>query len=608
MRITGFPRITVPGYSNQPTLFNGGTQTESTSYSHSANFSLSWLAGRHTVKVGGEYRRIGMRVFAPGDVNGTFGFSAAFTQGPNPTTGGTNSGDALASLLLGYPATGAFNVGTRNDFYTNYFAGFVQDDFRWGSNVSINVGVRYELEPGLRERNNAMVVGFDRDRPFPIQAPGLDLRGGLMYAGVDGYPEHQGDPSTLNFGPRAGIAWSLDPKTVVRGGYGLFWAPPQIAQAFDQGALGTRGFTATTTYTASTDGGLSPCSGCSLTNPFPTGIASPQGAAEGLLTGVGGDIDFIDQSSRSGYVHQYSIDVKRELTARMSVSVGYLGSRSERLALGGTIDTRLNINQLDPRYFSLGNALQELVPNPFFGIAEFGARSRSATIARGELLRPYPQFTNVYAHRVNAARSRYNALSVGLERRHSAGWSGRVNYVFSVRKDNQVGEGNAFSINAQGPDRQLRPRPGVRLLAARRAASPQHQRQRRAPVRTRQALAGERRLARRRWPVDGRSAAWAGTRVDSPWPWFNPTTTSTCSAACSGPTSSLASTRASPAIRRTTTIRPAAVSPTSTPTPGAPLRRSPSVTPRIPTRASVPHFERTGTSPCTRPIRLARHG
>ena len=137
-----------------------------------------------------------MRVFAPGDVNGTFSFSPTFTQGPNPNTGGTNSGDALASLLLGYPVAGAFNVGTRNDFYTNYFAGFVQDDFRWGSNVSINVGLRYELEPGLRERNNAMVVGFDRERPFPIQAPGLDLRGGLMYAGVDGYPEHQGDPST----------------------------------------------------------------------------------------------------------------------------------------------------------------------------------------------------------------------------------------------------------------------------------------------------------------------------------------------------------------------------------------------------------------------------
>jgi hypothetical protein len=449
--ITGFPRINVGGYSNQPTLLHGGLQTESTSYSHSVNMSLSRLAGRHTFKGGAEYRRIGMRVFAPGDVNGTFSFSPSFTQGPNPTTGGTNSGDALASLLLGYPLSGAFNIGTRSDFYTNYFGGFIQDDFRWRSNISVNIGVRYELEPGMRERNNAMVVGFDRDRPFPIQVPGLDLRGGLMYAGVDGYPEHQGNPSKLNFGPRGGIAWSIDPQTVVRGGYGLFWAPSQIAQAFDQAALGTRGFTATTTYTASSDGGLRPCDGCSITNPFPNGLEQPQGAAQGLLTGVGGDVDFIDQSAGSGYVHQYSVDVKRALPGRMSASIGYLGSRSERLALGGTNDRVLNINQLDPRHYSLGSALQQPVPNPFFGIPDFGARALSPTIARGELLRPYPQFTNVYAHRVSTARARYNALSVGIERRHDQDWSARVNYVFSVRKDNQAGESNAFSINAQGP-------------------------------------------------------------------------------------------------------------------------------------------------------------
>ena len=103
--------------------------------------------------------------------------------------------------------------------------------------------MRYEFEQGLSESQNAFTVGFDREAPFPIQVPGLNLKGGLMYAGVDGYPEHQGSPSRLNFGPRAGVAWSLDEQTVVRGGYGLFWAPSQIAQAFDQGALGTRGFT-----------------------------------------------------------------------------------------------------------------------------------------------------------------------------------------------------------------------------------------------------------------------------------------------------------------------------------------------------------------------------
>jgi len=448
--ITGFPRIVAIGYGSQSALFNGGIKTESTSYSHSASASLSRLAGRHTFKTGADYRLIGMRLFAPGDVNGTFSFTSAFTQGPNPNIGGVTSGDSIASLLLGFPASGAFNIGTPNDLYTHYVAGYVQDDFRLRSNVSVNAGVRYEFEQGLSERHNAFTVGFDRERAFPIQVPGLNLKGGLMYAGVDGYPEHQGSPSRRNFGPRAGVAWSLDPKTVVRGGYGLFWAPSQIAQAFDQAALGTRGFTAATTYLSSTTGGLTPCDGCSLTDPFPRGLERPQGAALGLVTGVGGDIDFVDQSAGSGYVHQYSVDLKRELSGRMAVSVGYLGSRSERLAVGGTSDARVNINQLDSRYLALGNALLDPVPNPFFGLAAFGALAASPTIPRGELLRPYPQFKNVYAHRVSTARARYNALTVSLDRRQSASWGTRVNYTYSVRKDNQFGEGNSFSFNPQG--------------------------------------------------------------------------------------------------------------------------------------------------------------
>ena len=445
--ITGFPRISAQAYALGGTLFNGGVLTESTSYSHSVSASLSRLVGRHTLKAGGDYRLIGMRVFAPGDVNGTFGFTSAFTQGPDPNVGGTAAGDSVASLLLGFPASGAFNIGTPNDLYTHYIGGYVQDDFRVHANVSINAGVRYEFEQGLSESQDAFTVGFDREAPFPIQVPGLNLRGGLMYAGVDGYPEHQGSPSRLNFGPRAGVAWSLDEQTVVRGGYGLFWAPSQIAQAFDQGALGTRGFTATTTYRFSTDGGLRPCDGCSLTNPFPQGLEQPQGAALGLMTGVGGDIDFIDQTAGSGYVHQYSVDLKRELPGRIAASVGYLGSRSERLAVGGTVDARVNINQIDSRHLALGSALQAPVPNPFFGIDAFGALSQSPTITRGELLRPYPQFKNVYAHRVSTARARYNALTLSLERRQYDGWGGRVNYVYSVRKDNQFGEGNSFSNN-----------------------------------------------------------------------------------------------------------------------------------------------------------------
>jgi hypothetical protein len=447
--INGFPLISTTGYGYPAgTLFSGGSRIDSTFYSHSVSASLSRLAGRHTVKVGADYRRIGMTVFAPGDQNGSFLFTQAFTAGPNPNA--TTGGDAMASLLLGYPARGEFTIATPGRFFTNYVSGYVQDDVRLQSTVSVNLGVRYEFEQGLREANNAFTVGFDRERPFPIQVPGLNLKGGLMYAGVDGYPTSQGNPSHLNFGPRGGIAWSLDSRTVVRGGYGLFWAPSQIPQAINQAALGTRGFTSATAYIASNDGGFTPCAGCSLTDPFPRGFEQPQGAAQGLLTGAGGDIDFVDQAGGSAYVHQYSIDLKRELSGKIAASIGFLGSRSERLTVGGTSDGTINLNQLDPKFLSLGPALQEALPNPFFRMPQFGVFATQPTLQRGQLLRPYPQFGNIRAHRATEARARYSAVALSAERRQHDGWGIRANYTFSVRKDNQFGETNSFSANPQG--------------------------------------------------------------------------------------------------------------------------------------------------------------
>jgi hypothetical protein len=443
--IRGFPAINASGYGlSNGGLFNGNGNTATTFYSHSFNASWSHLAGRQTWKAGGEYRLIGMRSTSTPNENGWFEFTARFTQGPDPNVVSALSGDAVASLLLGYPARGAISIGTPTDFLTHYIAGFLQDDFRLRDNLSVNAGIRYEFEQGLRERHDAFTVGFDRDRPFPSQVPGLALKGGLMYAGVDGYATHQGDPSALKFAPRAGIAWSLDQRTALRGGYGLFWAPTQVPHSIAEAALGTRGFSATTTYVASLDGNLTPCPTCTLSDPYPRGLEQPQGSAGGLSTGVGGPVDFVDQFGRSARVQQFSADFTRELAQRITASIGYLGSRTEGLTMGGVNDAVVNINQLDPRHLTLGPALQQLVPNPFFGRPEFGALSLSSTIDRAQLLRPYPQFLDVWAHRVTAGRATYNAVTTGLERRFHAGWGARANYTFSVRKDNQFGEASAF--------------------------------------------------------------------------------------------------------------------------------------------------------------------
>jgi hypothetical protein len=444
-RLTGFPTVAVDG----PVLFDGGRDVQSTHGSHAVNASLTHLVGRHALRAGADYRRIGLRLSgsSAGDQNGSFAFTPGFTRGPDAN--GSQGGDSLANLLLGFPSSGSFSISTPNRFLLNYVGGYLQDDVRLGSTVTLNVGLRYEYEQGLHEQNNALTVGFDRDRAFPVQVPGVSLKGGLMYAGVDGYPTQQGNAGALNFGPRTGVAWTIGSHTVIRAGYGLFVAPPQIPQTLSSGGLGTRGFSATTTYVASEDGNLTPCSTCTLTNPFPRGVDDPAGSANGLLTGAGGDIDFVDQSGGPSRTHRFSADIQHELPGRIALAGGYIGSRSRDLPVGGSVAASININQLDPRFLSLGSALQQPVTNPFFGNAAFGALSTSPTVPQGQLLRPYPQFMQVRAHRVTAAHSRYDALALAAERRFHDGWGARVNYVFSVHRDNQAGEGNSFSINPQ---------------------------------------------------------------------------------------------------------------------------------------------------------------
>ena len=428
-----FPAATINGFSS----IGHSSRNLTTHVGQTANVTLSKFLGSHSVKLGADYRRIEASTLPPN--NASFTFTQAFTQGPNPNA--ALGGSAFASFLLGYPASGEANITTPGTYFLDYYSAYVQDDLRLNNKLSLNFGVRYEYEPGIGAAENAFTVGFDRDAPFPVQVPGLDLRGGLMYAGTDGYPTRQGQP--LNgVAPRGGFAYSPTDRTVLRGGYGFFWVPTMPA-GVGESAIGSRGYSAATTFLSSTDSGLTPAG--TLSDPFPAGVTPPQGNSLGRATGGGSVIDFVDQDSKPGYVQQYSLDWQRELPGNMMVGIGYMGSRSERLSMGGTSDATVNINQLDPQHLALGTALQQQVPNPFFGDAAFGNLSRSATIPRGQLLRPYPQFDNVLMHRVNQARARYNALVTRWTKRISNGYALDINHTWSRLDDNQFGESNNFS-------------------------------------------------------------------------------------------------------------------------------------------------------------------
>src|SRR5262249_21873195 len=319
-------------------------------------------------------------------------------------------------------------------------------------------GIRFEHEDGLREVNNRQTVAFDESAVNPIDAlvpkagtplQGRTLRGGLVYAGVNGANDYQGNPMTIKPAPRVGVPFAANTNTVIRAGYGLFWAPWN----YNTTSHGQVGFSRITTLIQSSAESEVPLT--VLDNPFPSGLLQPIGSSLGLLTGVGGNIGFIDQTKGSPRVHQYSVDVQRELPGQMAITVGYVGATGRDIGFGGTSEaTAININQIDPAlarslYPAPGGGwnpapLRESIPNPFFGIAAAGELGTSPTIQRGQLLRPFPEFGDVLKVEATAgSRRQYHAATFILDKRTGSGvWGGRLSYTLSNTKDNQFGQAN----------------------------------------------------------------------------------------------------------------------------------------------------------------------
>jgi trimeric autotransporter adhesin len=333
------------------------------------------------------------------------------------------------------------------------------------SSLTINYGVRIEHEDGLRETSNQQTVAFDRNVVNPIDAlvpktgllAGQTLRGGLLFAGVGGAPTQQGDPAAIKVAPRVGLTYAINKNTVLRGGYGLFYAPWNY-NTTQHGQIGFARPNALIQSSAESDVPI-----VTLDNPFPSGLQQPRGSSLGLLTGVGGSIDFIDQTKGSPKVHQYSVDVQRELPGNMALTVGYVGATGRDIGFGGTVDAAININQIDPavarQRFPGPNgtwnaaALRQSVPNPFFGIAAAGELGSSPTIQQGQLLRPFPEFGDIFMHETTAGgRRQYNAATITLDKRTaSKGWGGRLSYTFSRTMDNQFGQDNVYQTRTATP-------------------------------------------------------------------------------------------------------------------------------------------------------------
>ncbi|MBI4477952.1 MAG: carboxypeptidase regulatory-like domain-containing protein [Acidobacteria bacterium] len=428
---------------------------------YAINGALSKLWGTHSFKVGADLRRLGITTTTASAMSGSFSFNNLFTS-----LNGAG-GHELASLLLGLPSSGSvpFNRGD-GEWFTRYYGAYIQDDWRVNGRFTLNYGVRIEHEDGLREIENRQTVAFDRNAVSPLDAlvrkqgtllEGRTLTGGLIFAGVNGAPEEQGNPPAVKVSPRFGATLALGTRTVLRGGYGLFYAPWQYSST----THGQIGFARTTTLSQSSGEREVPIT--TLENPFPAGLQEPVGSSLGLLTGVGTSIDFIDPEKGAPRVHQYSADIQRELPGGMALTIGYTGATGRDIGYGGTGQVAININQIDPdvarRLFPAPGggwdaaALRQSVPNPFFGVTAAGEFGTRATIQRGQLLRPFPQFGNVNMREMTeGGRRLYHAVILKLDKRTGQSWwGGRYSYTWSNTKDNQFGESSTFQGSAATP-------------------------------------------------------------------------------------------------------------------------------------------------------------
>ncbi len=367
--------------------------------------SLSWQRGRHSLKFGADWRVLDFNEGQNSQASGTFNFNRMFTQGPNPVVASATAGYGVASFLLGDASSGS--VMAINPISTQglYYALFVQDDWKVTDKLTLNLGLRWDVNIGDREKYNRIAY-FNPTAPSSLaQAAGLpNLTGDLTWIGK-GNPSDQTATDWKDLGPRFGLAYSITPKTVLRGGYGIFYIP-KIIQANGDGAVEA----VRTTPMVATIDNLTPAT--SISNPFPQGILPPLNDRDPNAN-VGASIGAPTHAFRNGYMQSWSFGVQRELPWGLVLDAHYWGMKGTRL-----LET-WNIDQLPDQYLSLGSHLNDLVPNPFYGVISAGALS-GPTISRQQSLLPFPQYTAVQQVYVPAGNSTYEAGTFQVEKRLSA--------------------------------------------------------------------------------------------------------------------------------------------------------------------------------------------
>ncbi|MFN0170203.1 MAG: carboxypeptidase regulatory-like domain-containing protein [Bryobacteraceae bacterium] len=429
------PPDTLPRFNNGLQIFPiGYTQQASTAWQF---FDMvTKITGKHTLKFGVDHRILRGNSIRNGNPSGNYNFPQGLTGNPQTPAG---TGSAYATFLLGAvgSATITTNVGESHEGFAT--AGFVQDDWRVSKRLTLNLGLRYDFQKQPVERHN----GYSNFAPDLIN-PLNGLRGPMVFAGVDGQPRSFRNEDHNDFGPRVGIAYDLrgNGKTVVRLGGGIYY--PSIF--FRTGFGSTAGFANTTTTYSSLQGGNYPAFPLRIGLPEPP--TPPLGSKLGPSAFLGQSVTFDESDGTTPRSMQWSLSIQHELPGRWLVEAAYSANRGRHMMASEFAG--YDLNQMDDAYLSEGLALQNQVPNPYAGRVP-GALG-AATIARSQLLRPFPYYSRIGIRSARLGNFQYDAFLLTVQRALSRGFTMLFSYTAGKKlndgADNPTRDGEGVNENA----------------------------------------------------------------------------------------------------------------------------------------------------------------
>jgi hypothetical protein len=361
--------------------------------------SLVLTRGPHTLKAGVDLRWYQLNAVAPPNPTGSFAFT---TTGTNQQ-GITNSGNSIASFLLGQVDTFQIDLQENRirprDHIEEYF---VQDDWKVTNRLTANIGARWTLHFPSTEKNNQGAV-------FNLQSQQLD------YLGVNGYSRSARELHYGDVAPRIGLAYMLTPKTVIRSGFGIVF--------IDQSGITTPFTTPQFPFIQNVQQKTQD----SVNAAF--ALSNGPSVAPIPLTpnaGLGQSVYTANRTAGSGYAQQWNLAVQREITNNLSVEFAYTGSHIVHVGIPDS-----NLNQLTTAQLSQGSSLLTPVANPYYGQLPASSSIGGKTVSQAQLLKPYPRFLNIATYRNNSGETNYNAGQVKVERRFSDGFSLLFGYTHS---------------------------------------------------------------------------------------------------------------------------------------------------------------------------------